>query len=74
MGGERQSPRHGGERGMLLLPPCVGPTSYSSDSSDSGQDAHENSEEEEEEGHEVEMRAFGTKWRAWSVPRELDSR
>ena len=40
---------------MLLLPPCVGPTSYSSDSSDSGQDAHENSEEEEEEGHEVEI-------------------
>ena len=56
------------------LPPCVSPVVYASDSSlsqASGEDPNEKEEEEEEEMHEP--RAFGDKWRVWSVPRQLDS-
>ena len=55
-----------------MLPPCVSPVVYASDSSlsqDSGEDPNEKEEEEEM----FEPRAFGDKWRVWSAPCQLDS-
>lgn len=63
----------GWERRMSrMLPPCVSPVVYASDSSlsqDSGEDPNEKEEEEEM----FEPRAFGDKWRVWSAPCQLDS-
>jgi hypothetical protein len=67
--------QRGRERRMSrMLPPCVSPVVYASDSSLSQASGEEPNEEEEEEEEEMYApRAFGDKWRVWSVPRQLDS-